>query len=179
MEKKILITGPGKCGTTFLVQLLTYCGVDTGYTPETFQQSLDKTGAGGEWNISQKGLPTPYIIKNPGFCIHLSGTAAWHEWEVEHVYVCMRPYDQILAHQKDQAQYDANVLLLFTGIATHVGQLMEHLVFRDIPYTIVKFPNIVKDPKYCYEKILPLINIRYDEFLKIYNRVADLKKVHY
>ena len=47
---KILITGPGRSGTTFIVQMLTRLGFDTGFKPgeEHYHPNLR---AGCEWTI--------------------------------------------------------------------------------------------------------------------------------
>ena len=61
LNESILITGTGRCGTTFLVALFTFLGMDTGFTRETLQKNIfDHCKAGLE------KLPGEYkIIKNP------------------------------------------------------------------------------------------------------------------
>ena len=36
MSNKILITGTGRCGTTFLIKLFTFLGFDTGYDKSNY-----------------------------------------------------------------------------------------------------------------------------------------------
>ncbi len=64
-NQSILITGTGRCGTTFLVALFTLLGMDTGFTRETLKENIhDKTKGGLEEQ------PGKYkITKNPGFII--------------------------------------------------------------------------------------------------------------
>jgi hypothetical protein len=40
--KKILITGTGRSGTTFLIKLFTFLEYDTGYTKDNFHNYIDK-----------------------------------------------------------------------------------------------------------------------------------------
>ena len=63
IKESILITGTGRCGTTFLVALFTLLGMDTGFTSETLKDNIhDKTKGGLE---EQPGKYT--IAKNPAF----------------------------------------------------------------------------------------------------------------
>lgn len=49
----VVITGTGRTGTTFLVELLTHLELDTGFTAESVTQMKDQTGrAGLEHDIS-------------------------------------------------------------------------------------------------------------------------------
>ncbi len=50
MTSKIIVTGSGKCGTSFMVYLLTELGFDTGYTSEGLRE--DPTGC--EWTVRGK-----------------------------------------------------------------------------------------------------------------------------
>ena len=63
LRESILITGTGRCGTTFLVALFTLLGMETGYSSETLKENIhDKTKGGLE------NPPGKYkIAKNPGF----------------------------------------------------------------------------------------------------------------
>ena len=63
IKESILITGTGRCGTTFLVALFTLLGMDTGFTRETLKENIhDKVKGGLE---EQPGKYT--IAKNPAF----------------------------------------------------------------------------------------------------------------
>ena len=58
----MLITGTGRSGTTFLVELLANLGLDTGYKPEELKDHKKKVGrAGLEKDI--RADDSPYIVK--------------------------------------------------------------------------------------------------------------------
>ena len=61
LKDSIFITGTGRCGTTFLIALLTLLGMDTGFTRENLKENIhDSCRAGLEY------LPGKYkITKNP------------------------------------------------------------------------------------------------------------------
>jgi hypothetical protein len=68
---RIIITGTGRAGTTFLVQLFSELGFDTGYSAEEAMRAVD--------GISRAGLEkplvdesNPYVIKSPWFADQLA-----------------------------------------------------------------------------------------------------------
>ncbi len=102
MQRKIIITGTGKSGTTFLVHLLTALGYDTGYELDTIHEHMSPISNGGlEWYIrGRKAIdPSPYIIKNPSLCFDLQERIRRWNWSVEHVYVSLRQYKEAANHR--------------------------------------------------------------------------------
>jgi hypothetical protein len=115
---KVLITGTGRAGTTFLVQLLTELGLDTGYTAEEARRRVDAHSQAGlehdlprsggkptirDWLRQPKhtvralwqGSPTtPYIIKNPALCDTLGEILASQRLVIDHVYIPLRDLEE-------------------------------------------------------------------------------------
>ncbi len=113
-EHKVVITGTGRAGTTFLVQLLTDLGLDTGFTPEEARRQVaNRSRAGLERRVPvSHGRPTvrdwwrqpkhtfmrlvkeppagPYIVKNPALCDELEQILADGRFVIDHVYIPMR-----------------------------------------------------------------------------------------
>jgi hypothetical protein len=114
LAHKVIITGTGRAGTTFLVRLLTELGLDTGYTPEAARGLVDahsRAGLEHELALSERKPTvrdwlrqpkhtfralwrgpkrTPYIIKNPALCDTLSEVVASRRLVIDHVYVPLR-----------------------------------------------------------------------------------------
>jgi hypothetical protein len=57
----VIISGTGRAGTTFLVQLLTELGLDTGF-PDAHSQIFPNCNAGMEYDI--RDPKAPYIVKS-------------------------------------------------------------------------------------------------------------------
>ena len=117
-EHKVIITGTGRAGTTFLVRLLTELGLDTGFTPAEARAGVDaRSHAGLEHQLAQEpSVPrvrdwlcrpkramrtfwrsaerTPYIIKNPALCDHLAEVIASGRVVIDHVYIPLRDLDE-------------------------------------------------------------------------------------
>lgn len=62
--KHIVITGTGRAGTSFLVQLFTEMGLDTGYRPGVALHPVSRAGL--EHDLRGDG-PFPRIVKDPAF----------------------------------------------------------------------------------------------------------------
>ena len=62
--EKILITGTGRCGTTFLIKLFSFLDFDTGYDRSNYKKHISSNcNSGMERNCKENY----YILKNPHF----------------------------------------------------------------------------------------------------------------
>jgi hypothetical protein len=113
-EHKVIITGTGRAGTTFLVHLLTELELDTGYTPDEVREQIDpRSQAGLEYDLWERRrkrtlgdwlrqpkhtirdlvngpAPAPYIVKGPALCETLGQLATCHDLAIDHVYIPIR-----------------------------------------------------------------------------------------
>ena len=64
----VVISGTGRSGTSFLVQLLTHLGLHTGYNEESVAlPSIERAGLELDVRLSD----APYIIKSPWLCDYI------------------------------------------------------------------------------------------------------------
>src|SRR5437660_11896971 len=69
----VVISGTGRAGTTFLVQLLTHLGLNTGFDIDKMEVH-PIARAGLEMNIRDENAP--YIVKTPSLCDSLEDVLA-------------------------------------------------------------------------------------------------------
>ena len=89
---------------TFMVQLLTKLGLDTGFTTEEIKIS-DKANAGLEmgiyerWdNATKAWISNPqYIVKSPLMCDKLDQALEFDNVIIDHVYIPVREIDSVVA----------------------------------------------------------------------------------
>ena len=64
---KIVITGTGRCGTSFLMHLFTALGFNTGYDLDECEQHIKRSGCNGgiEHSIGTERFEKADIVKNP------------------------------------------------------------------------------------------------------------------
>lgn len=185
VPRKIIITGTGRAGTTFLVRLLTELGLDTGFTRENWQQHVHAHSAAG----MEKDLlapDAPRIVKDPDLCERLPAILAEGRVVVEHALVPVRALEAAAASRvriganspggligTDNAARQSAVL------AERFHHLVETLVQYEIPHTFLAFPRFATDATYCYERLGFLIEgVTWPEFEAVFNRVADPKLIH-
>src|SRR5882757_9380718 len=93
MRSHVVISGTGRAGTTFLIQLFTRLGLDTGYTPDTIEVPL-LSRAGLELDI--RAATAPYIVKNPHIC-DLAEEVLASSVRIEHAIIPVRQFEAAAA----------------------------------------------------------------------------------
>ncbi|MGD1032314.1 MAG: hypothetical protein ABSA05_14370 [Opitutaceae bacterium] len=185
---KVIITGTGRAGTTFLVRLLSECGLDTGFSRRTWRRDYYAHGqAGLERSIISPRAP--YIVKNPDLCESLPAVLATGRFVIDRAIVPIRDLESAAMSRArvggrngslhgglwktgDPAAQKAVLGELFHG-------LMHTLAEHDIPITLILFPRMVEDADYTYDKLHFLVGkIPRPRFHRIFGRIADPGLVH-
>ena len=174
----ILITGPGRSGTTFLVQLLTRLGCDTGFIP--YAQAFDPAiRAGCEFesieldgyssaNKARAYMDTlPRVFKAPDWSWKLKGYLAKGFVDIEHVILPFRDFD-ISAKSRLDAGLDwmlhgasSQAEKLGEQAAVHAmvfGRTVEACYLYHIPLHIIRYPELVQSADYCYQRLDPIFD---------------------
>lgn len=183
----IVISGTGRAGTTFLMQLFTALGLDTGF-PDPQSGLFANCNAGMESDLRVEGAP--YIVKSPNICDYLDEVVESGEIVIDHALVPMRDLFSAAESRRevmrttDPAQYPG----VIPGGLWHTRepsdqesillQALYNLIYtiskRDIPMTLLFFPRLVNEPEYLYGKLAFMLpNISYDDFLQKFNEVAQ------
>ncbi len=185
---KVIITGTGRAGTTFLVRLLTELGLDTGYTRENWARHYFRhCEAGLEHNLAEPD--TPYIVKNPALCETLESILADGRVVIDHAFIPLRELEAAALSRIRIGGADQSVPggLLKTSnpdqqkavLAEMFHQLVHTLVAHDIPHTFLLFPRFVRDADYAYARLRWLLgNIPLETFRTAFTRVADPALIH-
>ena len=151
---RVIITGTGRAGTTFLVALLTELGVNTGWKPGEWKPILDQHPAFAGLERADLNT-TAYVVKQPeSYCQHLK--LYLQHWHIDHVFVLVRDLEE--AAQSRQLNG------LLCGGATcasqqvdvfkhNLGTLFATMVLENIPFTTLRFPECVQDWKYVFNKV--------------------------
>lgn len=187
-----IITGTGRAGTTFLVQLLTELGLDTGYS-NARQDLHANANAGMEQNI--RSADAPYIIKDPNIGDYLDPLMASGTVAIDHAFVPMRALFQAAQSRRDvqarsnrdgfrygvpgglvQTKRPHEQEMVLTKVLYRV---MYILAYYDVPTTLLVFPRTVNDPQYLYRKLAPILGgIAFPGFRKAFRAVARPEMVH-
>lgn len=182
-----LITGTGRAGTSFLVELLTHLGLDTGYTPEELiKKKYDIGRAGFEYDIRLENCP--YIVKSPWFCDYAEEVFDREEIGIDHIFVPIRNLNAAAQSRihvtksgiKTQSRWSRFLIALglrgtnYPGGIWHTGgslkpadqelvllnqlyKLMLASSKEHIPITLINYPLLTKDSEYLYKKLKPIL----------------------
>lgn len=159
-DRKIIIAGTGRAGTTFLVAVLSDLGLDTGFRPGV---GLDGVSGGLERSIGQRD--TPRVVKSPGLSTRLGKLLDDGIVDVEHVIIPMRDLDIAAASRVRVAGYGRflGVRGGFTGtrsaarqkdvLASMLAELVWAITRHDLAHTFLEFPRFTYDWQYTYKKL--------------------------
>jgi len=186
----IIISGTGRAGTTFLVQLLTELGLDTGF-PNAHAQIFQNANAGMELDIRDPNAP--YIIKSPWLSDFLDEVLHGGEVVIDHAVVPMRDlYSAAQSRRNITGQADPSLVAVPGGLwhtkepgsqettlTMQLYKLIYTLAKHNVPLVLLLFPRFVTDPDYLYQNIrFALGDISYDTFLKAFQVISRPELVH-
>jgi GT2 family glycosyltransferase len=188
----IIISGTGRAGTTFLVQLLTSLGLDTGFT-DTTSAIESNCNAGMERDI--RHADAPYVIKSPWLCDYLDDVLDNADIVIDHAIIPVRDLYSAaesrrdITRRTDGAPYSGAIPggLWHTNdpqqqeivLANQLYKIIYTIAKRDIPITLLHFPRFSYDAEYLYRKIeITLNGVDYETFLAAFHKVARPELVH-
>ena len=184
--RHIVITGTGRAGTTFLVQLFACLGFKT--TLDTENHYFDETSkAGLENDIRLEENRNLEVIKDPKFCDYVE-EVIHHNIQISHIFVPIRELDQACKSreriQKIGINYgcfwDADTLEeQQISLMNKLYKLLLNISSTNIPVTFIRFPKLVDSPYYLYEKLRPAVSqVSIEKFLKCFNEISHPNWVH-
>ena len=184
----LVISGTGRAGTTFLVQLLTELGLDTGF-PHANSDINPSCNAGMEWNIKHPNAP--YIVKNPALCRDLEEVLEARNVVVDCAIIPIRDLyasaESRRTVQRNLKERDKPGGLILTEnpreqeavLATQLHSLIHTLAKHDVPMLWLYFPRLVEDPKYLYDKINSVLpGQNFETFSRAFRAVSRPELVH-
>ena len=189
MKNKILITGTGRTGTSILVKLFTYLGMDTGFTNEEINIELNKdlnkkANAGLEKGDLNQDIR---IHKAPCFAERIDEILSNHA--VEHVIIPIRNLKHT-AKSRENLSPDCGGFfgdcktykeqMIYNAMLLH--NLIESLERNQINYTMLHFPKFLYEYKILYTK-LEWLFAEYDvtphKYATTMDAIVDFKKIHF
>jgi hypothetical protein len=206
-QNKIVIAGTGRAGTTFLVQLLTELGLETGFTKENSRgHYYDHCSAGLEWELTAPDAPR--IVKNPALTLTLP--ELWRAGKappIEHVLIPIRDL-QSAASSRVRVGMAANAGAGTTSradasatgsaheipgglwltskperqaeaLAVAFHEFIHALAKEGVPFTLLTFPRFATDAEYCFSQLKFLLGgMTREQFDAAFRRCARPELIH-
>ena len=193
-KRHVIISGTGRAGTTFLVQLLTELGLDTGFT-DSSSGVFQNCNAGMECDI--RDANSPYIVKDPRLCYDLDALLRDRRVSVDHAIVPVRDIYSAAESRRAVTERAGGVLRTEEGevpgglwltdrpaeqeaiLARNLYQLIHTVAEYDIPLTILHFPRLATEPDYLLGKLRsPFPGLDPKRFSEAFHRVARPELIH-
>ena len=182
MSEHVVITGTGRAGTTFLVELLTAVGCDTGFSSESIKMKDPQLPAGLERDI-RKDI-CPFIVKSPWFCDYADDILSQIDLRITHVFVPMRDLFNAAEsrrqmsrnNRRDGGLWKTNSIKLGDQeqvLKDQIYKLLLALSYYEVPVTLMQFPKLAVNAKYTYGKLSPILDgVSFTEFKTVFDEVS-------
>ena len=199
-ECKILISGTGRSGTTFLVKLLTALGLDTDWDLVTMSKHIDDASGGGleskSSNLRNTSIAkvTPKVLKT--LVIELR---ALDDALARHLEFVIMPYRNLANVAESRARIGGGWGGLYRHFYSSAQEIFEadnmgdlefqrhvdtqlflaftlFLIDREIPHLLLSYRRMFDDAVYLYESLAPLMRpyqISFEIFEPIYAQVRN------
>lgn len=181
---KIVITGTGRCGTSFLMQFFTYLGLKTGYTVDECDQHLARSNCNGgiEHSIGTELFENSHIVKNPIWLYE----PELLDFDIDFIIVPVRKIEHVAEsrnnigddmyggfwkgakNSKEQIEIDSKAFYNF----------INYTVKKDLKVIFLDFPRIIHDSEYLYNKIGDKLGVYLRPWSESFNEIARPEKVH-
>ena len=176
--EKILITGTGRCGTTFLIKLFTWLNFDTGYNIDNYKNYIhDNCNSGMERKYNENF----YILKNPCFMINIEYILKDTSVNIKKIIIPIRDYE-LTANSR--VKHDKNPGGLWnakdkTSQILFYRRIMSEYLYITTKYNVetifIDFDKMINNKEYLFNKhkiILDEKCVDFNLFCKIYDDVS-------
>ena len=176
--EKVLITGTGRCGTTFLIKLFSFLGFNTGYNRDNYKPCIiSNCNSGMERNYEEDY----YILKNPTFMSDIEKIIQDKSITIKNVIIPIRDLN-ISAKSRVKHGYNAGGLWCANDELSQINfykNILTNYIFISTKYDIntifIDFDRMINDKTYLFYKLKIILdekNIGLDDFSLIYDEVS-------
>ena len=181
MTNHIIITGTGRCGTTFLVRLFTLLELDTGFDKKTMiSRVFSNCNSGLETHNLNS---TSRIMKDPTLLDQIPRFSNDKLQRIEHVIIPIRNYDEAANSRAKHGNSTGGLCRNAKNAEEQkiadmksMARYIHAMTMYDIPTTFIDFAKMTSNPEYLFNK-LPLCimkGITSQRFLNAYLEATNL-----
>jgi hypothetical protein len=183
LKHHLLIAGTGRAGTSFLVQYLAACGLDT-HLARNPEDRLDENANAGLEDFPANNADLPYVIKSPWLYEFVDELLERDNIEVDAVIIPMRDLVEAAASRVanelrarlGQEAIPGELTLWHTWGSTPGGvvyslnpidqarllsmgfhRVVHACVKKRVPLIFLEFPRFIADGEYLYKQLQPIL----------------------
>jgi len=201
MDKKVLIMGTGRAGTTFLVRMFTRLGFDTGWTKDNYESDVTSgSNAGLEYMPNLQYVIDNYdnkkieVYKAPQYTSQLDDKRAQFIANKFFVIIPIRKFEETARSREKNninrntgsfhgmTNRDSMVKSYFDQLENDHRIIANYIYFMtkfDIETIFLNFETMIRNPQYLFDKmnkILSFKNVNFDLFYENYKIVSEQSK---
>lgn len=181
--EKILITGTGRCGTTFLIKIFTFLNFDTGYTRNNYQKYIfPKCNSGMEKKLyTEKN----YILKNPEYIKNIENIIQDKSIIIKTIILPVRNLREAAISRVKLGQSEGGLLNAKDELSQiqYYKDILSNYVYimtkYDINTIFIDFDKMINDKLYLFNKLKNILNekfINYETFSEAYDDAASTSR---
>jgi hypothetical protein len=189
---KIIIAGTGRAGTTFLMQLFTALGFNTGFPLDAPTDRIARAGLETAVDVANPGNDLHYVLKSPFFADHLGKMLSDGRL---HVHAAILPLRRLFDAAESrrriyrEAGPSAQGSLWCTDdpdeqediLARKFFETIQPLVEHETPIYLLDFPRLALSAAYSFSTLAPLLvehGVEEAEFIAAHNATARPEFIH-
>jgi hypothetical protein len=181
--EKILITGTGRCGTTFLIKLFSFLGYNTGYNENNFHKYIyTNCNSGMERKINEKFD----VLKNPLFIENIESIVNDKNIIIKCIIIPIRDYNESAKSRENNGKGKCGGLWNANNEKEQVeyyNKLMANYIYIMTKYNLntifLDFNKMTTNKQYLYDKLKNIFdekNITIDFYSEIYDKTTLTSK---
>ena len=176
--EKILITGTGRCGTTFLIKIFSFLDFDTGFNKNNYKNFIfSNCNSGMEYHHNEKY----YILKNPTFLSNIEQIIGDKSIKIKTVILPIRDLT-LSSKSRTKHGYNNGGLWNATDELSQINfykNILTNYIFISTKYDIntifIDFDKMINNKTYLFNKLKIILdekNIDLDTFSCVYDEVS-------
>ena len=173
-DEKILISGTGRCGTTFLMQIFSFLNMNTGFNKNNYKNFIhDKSKSGMELNINDNYD----IIKSPFFIEYIDQIIT-SNFKIKYMIIPIRNFKDSAKSREKHKGYDGglwnaeNYIEQIDFYQKIMSNYLVYMVKYNIPTIFLDFDKMTNDYNYLFNKLEDIFNL-------YHIKENDLKNIFY
>ena len=185
--EKVLISGTGRCGTTFIMKILTLLDYNTGFTKEKYLDNINETcNAGLELPFHKKNKDV-YIFKSPIFIQKIKSIIEYNKsWmKIKLMIIPVRHYESSAESRVKngngpgglwEAKNKQEQISFYKKIMADYIYYMEKYGIKTI---FLNFGKMIGNKNYLYHKLKPLMdekNVSFEKFSLVFDEASSTSK---
>lgn len=176
--EKILITGTGRCGTTFLIKLFSFLDFNTGYNRNNYKLSISSNCNSG----MERNYKDDYnVIKNPTFMMDIEKISKDTSIKIKNVIIPIRDLKMSAKSRVNHGEENGglwNATDELSQIDFYKNILTNYIIIStkyDINTIFIDFDKMINDKIYLFNKLKNILdekNVDLEIFSQVYDEVS-------